>query len=200
MDQTKNALLLIEINPNLRTLTVDHKEWRYRDDNFTESVFKSLATHRSLTRIHINIPSLVSDIPFKIYNNLPVGLQDFEFSYTTTCSPWAYGDEYRISMPRLSTNLLPVLKRICLHGTRQRVPSHFRDDETYISAFAIYNNPNYYYDYDYLVNYDNDDYYDSSDYRMIHYYDLEVTTLIRRSPQLRDLVLRDHTGNLKDLI
>ncbi|KAG0324507.1 hypothetical protein BG000_002196, partial [Podila horticola] len=161
VDQTKNALLLIEINPNLRTLTVDHREWRYRDDNFTESVLKSLATHKSLTRIHISIPSLASDIRFKLYNNLPVGLQDFEFSYTTTCSPWVYGDEYRISMPRLSTTLLPVLKRICLHETRQRVPSHFRDDETYISAFASHNNPDYYYNYDYLGYYDYDDYRDS---------------------------------------
>ncbi|KAG0054556.1 hypothetical protein BGZ83_010961 [Gryganskiella cystojenkinii] len=197
VNQTKNALLLIEINPNLRTLTVDHREWRYRDDNFTESVLKSLATHRSLTRIHISIPSFASDIRFRLYNNLPVGLQDFEFSYTTSHSPWIYGDEYRINMPRLSTTLLPVLKRICLHGTRQRVPSHFRDDETYISAFASRNNPDYYYEYDSIGYYDDIDYLDSD---MIHYYDLEVTTLIQRSPQLRELVLRDHTGDLKDLM
>ncbi|KAF9288334.1 hypothetical protein BGZ88_008208 [Linnemannia elongata] len=200
VDQTKNALLLIEINPNLRTLTVDHREWRYRDDNFTEPVLKSLATHKSLTRIHICIPSLASDIRFKLYNNLPVGLQDFEFSYTTTRSPWVYGDEYRISMPRLSTTLLPVLKRICLQGTQRRVPSHFRDDETCISVFASHNNPDYSNNYDHLGYYDYDDYHDSLDNRMIHYYDPEATTLIQRSPQLRELVLRDHTGDLKDLM
>ena len=195
VDQTKNALLLIEINPKLRTLTVDHREWRYRDDHFTESVLKSLVTHKSLTRIHINIPLLISDTRLNLYNNLPVGLQDFEFSYEATRSAWIYDDDHRIRIPQLSTTLLPALKRICLQGIRQRVPSHFRDDETYISPFTVCGGPGCY-RYGCDVCYDYYNYYDL----MIHNYDLEVFTLIRRSPQLRDLVLRDYAGNLRDLM
>ncbi|OAQ35256.1 hypothetical protein K457DRAFT_898401 [Linnemannia elongata AG-77] len=197
VDQTKNALLLIEINPKLRTLTVDHSEWKYRDDNFTESVLKSLVTHKSLTLIHISIPVLLTDIRFKLYNNLPVGLQDFEFSYKSADVAWIYDEDYRIRTPKLSTTLLPALKQICLRGTRQRVPSHFRDEKTYISPFSPYSNPDsYYYGPDHV---DYNDHHPLDDF-VIHYYDIEATTLIRRSPQLRDLVLRDHTGKLKDLM
>ncbi|KAF9310661.1 hypothetical protein BGZ91_007036, partial [Linnemannia elongata] len=182
VDQTKNALPLIEINPKLRTLT-----WKYRDDSFTESVLKSLVTLKSLTLIHISIPVLPTDIRFKLYNNLPVGLQDFEFSYKSA----------DIRTPKLSTTLLPALKQICLRGTRQRVPSHFRDEKTYISPFSPYSNPDSYYYGPAHVDYN--DHHPLDDF-VIHYYDIEVTTLIRRSPQLRDLVLRDHTGKLKDFM
>ncbi|KAF8948677.1 hypothetical protein BGZ47_003323 [Haplosporangium gracile] len=98
-------------------------------------------------------------------------------------------------MPKLTTTLLPALDRFCPRGSRQRVPLHFKDDEAYISPFALYSNSDTYYDEyeeDYYIN-------DPLNYHMIHYHDLEATTLIQRFPRLRDLALRDHMGNLKDL-
>ncbi|KAF9146978.1 mitogen-activated protein kinase binding protein 1 [Linnemannia schmuckeri] len=160
VDQTNNALLLIETNLKLHTMFVNHKEWRYRDDHFTESVFKSLAAHRSLAKIHISIPALISDVPHaQTHDNF-------------TPSPGA-----------------------TLRGSRQRMPSYFKDDEAYMSPSALYSN--------------SDPYYDESDehcfngtlsHCMVHFYDFEVTTLIQRFPRLQDLVLRDHMGNLKDLM
>ncbi|KAF9141582.1 hypothetical protein BGX30_004545 [Mortierella sp. GBA39] len=177
VDQTRNALLLVETNPKLRTLFVEHNEWRYKDDHFTEPVFESLATHTSLTRIHISLQSISFSFRYTLYNSLPVGLRDLEFRYLSLYSSWDESDSATTLESKLTTTLLPALERLCLSGPQERVSSHWQEEAFIPSPFSPARQP-------------------------IHanYYDPEAVTLIKRAPRLRDLVLRDHYGMLQDVL
>ncbi|KAF9551864.1 hypothetical protein EC957_004187 [Mortierella hygrophila] len=176
VDQTRNALLLVETNPKLRTLFVEHYEWRYKSDHFTEPVFESLATHTSLTRIHISVQSITLPFRYSLYNSLPVSLRELEFCYRNLYSPWDESVD-TTPEPKLTTTLLPALERLCLSGPQKRVTSHWQEEVFIPSPFsparpAVHAN----------------------------YCDPEVATLIKRVPQLRDFVLRDHYGMLQDVL
>lgn len=178
VDQTKNALLLVETNPKLRTLTVEHNELRYKDDHFTEPVFKSLATHKFLTRIHISLPSISVEFRYTLYNSLPVGLQELELRYRDLpYDIWDDSDSATILESKLTTTILPALERLCLRGPQNRVTSHWQEEVFIPSPFIHVWDP-----------------------LRFNYFNPEVTTLIKRAPRLRDLVLRDYCGNLQDVL
>ncbi|KAF9135654.1 hypothetical protein BGW39_001534 [Mortierella sp. 14UC] len=91
VDQSENALLLIVSSPKLHTLTVDNISRLYMADHFTETVFNSLYTHTSLTKIKIRLPCAPLGFSNILFNSLPDGLRDFELSIGT----WGYlGREY----------------------------------------------------------------------------------------------------------
>ena len=171
VDQTRNALLLVETNPKLRTLSVEHNEWKYKDDHFTESVFKSLATHKFLTRIHITLPSISLAFRYTLYNSLPVGLRDLEIRCLSLYPNWDENES------KLTTTLLPALERFCLSGPLKRVTSHWQEEVFIPSPFSP-----------------------ARQFIRSNYNDLEAATLIKRAPRLRDLVLRDHYGKLQDVL
>ncbi|KAG0296877.1 hypothetical protein BGZ96_008232 [Linnemannia gamsii] len=177
VDQTENALLLVKTNPMLHTLTVNHQERKYRDNHITESVLESLVSHKSLARIHISIPALVSDVRFKLYNNFLS----------------AFGTLNSAMIPHMSTGVIATSLGPACPNSQQLYSLSWNDfvseDPGKDSQLTSYRSPDDDYDED-------SEYYD----RIIQYYDWEATTLIQRSPQLRDLVLRDHSGKLKELM
>ncbi|KAF9339787.1 hypothetical protein BGZ91_004685, partial [Linnemannia elongata] len=177
VDQTKNALLLIEINPMLHTLSVEHNETRYIDDHFTEPVFKSLATHKFLTRIHIGLSIISVAFRYTLYNSLPVGLRDFEFRYEYIKPPHRIENDPVILENKLTTTLLPGLERLCLRGPQKPVTSHWQEEVFFPSSFSHAWRPIYY-------NYDG----------------AEAEILIKRAPRLQDLVLQNLHGNLQNLL
>ncbi|KAG0293511.1 hypothetical protein BGZ96_002740 [Linnemannia gamsii] len=180
VDQTKNALLLVEANPKLLTLSVEHNERTYRDDHFTESIFKSLASHKSLARIHISLASINSTFRYTLFNNLPGGLRDFEFCYRSlhyTSDDWNEDGVFINSEPELITTVLTALERLCLRGPQKQLTSHWQEEVFTPSPFSPARR-----------------YIDSK------YLDLEATVMIRRSPRLQNFILRGHYGKLKDLV
>ncbi|KAF9295291.1 hypothetical protein BGZ88_002379 [Linnemannia elongata] len=177
VDQTKNALLLIEINPLLHTLSVEHNEVRYIDDHFTEPVFKSLATHKFLARIHIGISIISVAFRYTLYNSLPFGLRDFELRYNHAYSSHWNEDEPAIFKSKLTTTLLPGLERLCLRGPQKPVTSHWQEEVFFPSPFSPARQPIY-----------------------INYNGAEAEILIKRAPRLRDLALQDLCGNLQDIL
>ncbi|KAG0291233.1 hypothetical protein BGZ97_005955, partial [Linnemannia gamsii] len=180
VDQTKNALLLVETNPKLRTLSVQHNVWNYRVDHFTESIFKSLASHKSLARIHISLLSITLTFRYTLFNSLPSGLQDFEFCYESLHYLSSDFNEHGVHIapaPELVTTVLPALERLCLRGSQKQVTSHWQEEVFIPSPFSPVR----------------------SRVRS-YFFDLEATIMIRRCHRLRDLILRDHYGKLKDLV
>ncbi|KAG0072170.1 hypothetical protein BGZ90_012006, partial [Linnemannia elongata] len=139
VDQTKNALLLIEINPMLHTLSVEHNETRYIDDHFTEPVFKSLATHKFLTRIHIGLSIISVAFRYTLYNSLPVGLRDFEFRYEYIKPPHRIENDPVILENKLTTTLLPGLERLCLRGPQKPVTSHWQEEGSRLQDLVLQN-------------------------------------------------------------
>ncbi|KAF9133175.1 hypothetical protein BGW39_010388 [Mortierella sp. 14UC] len=130
VDQTKNALLLIEANPRLRTLTIQHKEDSYKATHFSEAIFNSLALHKSLSQIHINIPFVSRVFRQKLFCSLPVGLRDFEFC-CWGYSGWEEDEHAGFGTPEFNLKFaptsLPFLERLCLRDSRSRVESHWQD-------------------------------------------------------------------------
>ncbi|KAK5796924.1 hypothetical protein F5H01DRAFT_385355 [Linnemannia elongata] len=122
VDQTNNPLLMIGANPNLHTLTFEKINWQYRADHFTESVFRFLVTHKSLTRLKLHLAAIPHSFLNNFFDSLPVSLQDLEFRFETFYhTPLAR--EFRTPAD-FRTTPLPCLKRLCLPGKRQRVTSH----------------------------------------------------------------------------
>ncbi|KAF9156610.1 hypothetical protein BG015_003578 [Linnemannia schmuckeri] len=80
VDQSDNALRLIEACPKLETLIVDNLSHHYRTDHFTEDVFKSIYTSTSLTAIKIHLKCVPREFWSVLAKSLPVGLKDFEAS------------------------------------------------------------------------------------------------------------------------
>ncbi|KAK3834233.1 MAG: hypothetical protein JOS17DRAFT_773140 [Linnemannia elongata] len=80
VDQSQNALRLIEFCPNLRSLTVDHLSRQYRTDHFTEDVFKSIYTHTSLATIKIHLERVPWEFLTVLNKSLPASIKDFELS------------------------------------------------------------------------------------------------------------------------
>lgn len=179
VDQTKNALLLVETNPKLLTLSVEHNERKYRDEHFTESIFKSIASHKSLARIFISLPNITSAFRYTLFNNLPGGLRDFEFCYRSLyhkSSDWNEDGVFISSEPELITTVLSGLERLCLRGPQEQATSHWQ--EAFIpSPFSP-----------------------ARRYIYSNYLDLEAKVMIRRSHRLRNFILRHYYGKLKDLV
>ncbi|KAK3834183.1 MAG: hypothetical protein JOS17DRAFT_773098 [Linnemannia elongata] len=137
--KTRNALLLVETNPKLRTLTLEHNEL-----------------------------------------SLPVGLRDLEFRYSYAqidSSDWGESNIATTLKSKVTTTPLPALERLCLRGPQNRVTSHWQEEVFIPSPFIHVWDP-----------------------LRFNYFNPEVTTLIKRAPRLRDLVLRDYCGNLQDVL
>ncbi|KAH7056093.1 hypothetical protein BKA57DRAFT_531805 [Linnemannia elongata] len=173
VDQTNNPLLMIGTNPDLHTLTFEKINWQYRADHFTESVFRFLVTHKSLTRLKLHLGAIPHSFLNNFFNGLPVSLQNLEFRFETFYhTPLAR--EFRTPAD-FRTTPLPCLKRLCLPGKRQRVTSHW--DQTaehpprHWRAFL-------------------EDYFRSS----------YVVPLLQRMPRLREFVLRKFHGRGKELM
>ncbi|KAG0070933.1 hypothetical protein BGZ90_012449 [Linnemannia elongata] len=80
VDQSQNALRLINSCPRLRSLTVDHLSRQYRSDHFTEDIFKSIYTHTSLATIKIHLECVPYEFSTVLIKSLPASLKDFELS------------------------------------------------------------------------------------------------------------------------
>ncbi|KAK3832325.1 MAG: hypothetical protein J3R72DRAFT_454152 [Linnemannia gamsii] len=175
VDQTKNALLMIKNNPRLHTLIVQYDDCEYKTDHFSEAVFKSLAAHKSLAKIHIHLPIITSSSWHKIICSLPAGLRDFEL----WCKEGYFGweDEENEEIGFSGALVFPFLERLCLKDNRSRVTSHWEDAffpspytperQTYGPAWNIKS---------------------------------EVAAFVRNSPRLRDLVLRTYNGKVGRLM
>ncbi|KAG0196443.1 hypothetical protein BGX33_001633 [Mortierella sp. NVP41] len=105
VDQTKNALLMIETSPRLHTLTVEKVSRQYRADHFTDAVFRSISTHKVAHPDQANL-----------FQSLPVGIQDFEFSAlswypTGRNAPFAWPDPSEFSETRYL-----ALERLAIRG------------------------------------------------------------------------------------
>ncbi|KAF9925421.1 hypothetical protein FBU30_004777 [Linnemannia zychae] len=176
VDQNQNALLLLTTNPSLQTFTVSHDRGEYRVDHFTETVFKSLVAHRSLTKVHISINTIAPRFLLDLFNSLPVNLQDFEFSCNNF---WNYDPvEWESFDANLyTTSPLPFLERCCLSGPQKRVTNHWQEDKFFPSMFTP-----------------------PRQYEIDFFYDSVSTAIVRRSPQLKDFCLRGHCGDLKWLV
>ncbi|KAG0304911.1 hypothetical protein BGZ97_001306, partial [Linnemannia gamsii] len=80
VNQSNNALRLIESCPKLETLLVDNLSSQYRTGHFTEAVLKSIYNHPSLTKIKIHLDSAPREFRTVLIKSLPTGLKDFELS------------------------------------------------------------------------------------------------------------------------
>jgi hypothetical protein len=79
------------------------------------------------------------------------------------------------------------------------VTSHFKDDGAYVSPrYSFRNSHRHSYEDD--EDYEDYDNYEDREYYRVKYYNREATTLIQRSPRLRDLILRDHFSKLNELM
>ncbi|KAF9912249.1 hypothetical protein EC991_000140 [Linnemannia zychae] len=180
VDQTKNALLMIEINPKLRTLTIQHQENGYKATHFTEAVFKSLASHKCLTQIHISIPFISSVFRQTLICSLPVSLRDFEFCCWSS-NGWDEDRRAGVDTPEFNLKYeaisLPFLERLCLRGPQSRRVSHWQD-----AFFPSLETP------------------PRERNESTYYSEPEVIGLVRKSPRLKDLVVRNFNGEVKTLL
>ncbi|KAG0295808.1 hypothetical protein BGZ96_010926 [Linnemannia gamsii] len=80
VDQSNNALRLIEFCSKLETLVVDNLSCQYWTDHFTEAVLKSIYTCTALTKIKIHLEYAPRDFWTVLIKSLPAGLKDLEFS------------------------------------------------------------------------------------------------------------------------
>ncbi|KAF9272460.1 hypothetical protein BGZ88_004756, partial [Linnemannia elongata] len=173
VDQTNNPLLMIGTNPDLHTLTFEKINWQYRADHFTESVFRFLVTHKSLTRLKLHLGAIPHSFLNNSFDSLPVSLQDLEFRFETFYhTPLVR--EFRTPAD-FRTTPLPCLKRLCLQGKRQRVTSHW--DQTAEHP--------------------------PRNWRAFHedrFKSSYVVPLLRRMPRLREFVLRKFHGRGKEVM
>ncbi|KAF9146301.1 hypothetical protein BGX30_001952 [Mortierella sp. GBA39] len=71
VDQSQNALRLIEFCPKLLSLTVDHLSREYRADHYTEDIFKFICIHTSLATIKIHLESVPFEFSTVLIKSLP---------------------------------------------------------------------------------------------------------------------------------
>ncbi|KAG0196950.1 hypothetical protein BGX33_001132 [Mortierella sp. NVP41] len=164
VDQSTNALRLIEHNPKLRSLFVHHGRQFYRADHFSPEVLKAISTHKSLTHIKIHLDYAV-DAEFRInlLQHLPESIQDFEL----ICRPSQVSTAPVVTEPKWTGPL--SLRRLCLLSNIPP-PQSF----SYWNKTKVSNN-------------------DFSEFRF-HYPDWLIVALVRNSPELEKLAIAGYHG------
>lgn len=109
VDQSSNALRLIQRAPKLQFLFIHHARQFYRTDHFSTEVLKAISNHKSLRRIKIHLDYAVdAEFRIRLLQHLPASIEDFELvcrpSQVSTPPP----PQVITSAPLLS------LKRLCL--------------------------------------------------------------------------------------
>ncbi|KAF9353847.1 hypothetical protein BGX26_008402 [Mortierella sp. AD094] len=115
VDRAVNALNLIELNPNLSSLKIDYKSWRYPGHEvLTDRVLEFISRHSNLTRIQWVSNAAYGDDIVRFLPRCPRSLQDLEISgcYSHRGRPQAQQE-----VKSLKDQKLPFsLRRLSLEG------------------------------------------------------------------------------------
>ncbi|KAG9066888.1 hypothetical protein KI688_012800 [Linnemannia hyalina] len=211
VDQSQNALQLIESCPNLHSLAVDHLSRQYRTDHFTEDIFKSIYTHTSLTTIKIHLENVPLEFSTVLIKSLPANLKDFELSvlcwlprarqfgrfpaprqfYPEDGYPWQQQEQGSMESSTFSGARTLPLERLALGGL------HERRRPGWAVLLAKHTEPAVVIDNVVLNPGRNTSYYSN----VGSYIGNEIVeSIVGRSTGLRHLVLKEYSGSWIDLL